>query len=150
MKQFLLSILIISLSLGAARVNCQTWIGGVGDWDVASNWSTSSVPTSTSDVIIGNGGVVTIPISFAAVASTIEVQSGGSLNITSGASLTINIIGFDFAAMTVAGALDNAGTLTIGNIIEPIVFACFFQGGSLTNSGTFDIYDLRADGEPGS
>jgi hypothetical protein len=59
MKKFFLILLPFFLCLELSAVNVE-WIGGSGNWNVGSNWSTGSIPTINDNVFI-NTGSPTIP-----------------------------------------------------------------------------------------
>ncbi|WP_435416661.1 T9SS type A sorting domain-containing protein [Polaribacter aestuariivivens] len=70
-----------------------TWTGNTdSDWDTASNWTSGSVPTSTTDVLIPN--VATKPIASGAI-------SVRNLTIETASSLTVN------------GAVTNSGKIIV-------------------------------------
>jgi len=108
------------------------WTGCLStDWHTASNWLDGSVPTTSDDVKIPD--VTNDPvIGAAAVAKTVQVQTGGSLTINAGDSLTVNG-SFSSSSITQAvlnnGLVTNNGTLIIGSTTS-----CGQIG--LTNSGT--------------
>jgi len=54
-----------------------TWVGGIGDWEVNSNWDTGNVPDSDDGVIINNG---TVTINNFAEANYIHLD-GGNLEV---------------------------------------------------------------------
>jgi len=81
-----------------------SWNGSVSDsWGVAGNWSSGSVPTSVSKVVITD-------VSNQPVLSS-DVVVGG-LTVDSGADITVSS-----NALTVSGVFDLNGTLNIGNAI---------------------------------
>ena len=100
-----------------------TWTGNTDtDWNNSGNWSNSSVPTASSDVVIPN--VANDPvISTGITINNIDLASGATLRVVSGGTLTLN------------GALANAGAVTIQS------GGSFLQGGSssLTGAGTFSV-----------
>jgi hypothetical protein len=104
------------------------WIGGSGNWNVATNWSTGTIPARCTDVIINaaSGITVTIPSGYAANARSLSLSAGRNLVIQSTASITIkhgnNIIN--------NGAITNAGTINIENILNNGLYG-------LHNYGTF-------------
>jgi len=78
-----------------------TWTGATStNWATASNWASGSVPTATSDVVIGSGTYQPV------ITSDVSISS---LTINSGKTLTVNA-GFD---LTVANAVANSGTMTL-------------------------------------
>ena len=74
---------------------------GDNQWNNSSNWTSGVVPTSSYDVIIPSGSTIEISSSFSAVAKSLNVKSGGTLNILSGTSLTVS------------GDVDNSGVINI-------------------------------------
>ncbi len=90
-----------------------TWINpGSGNWDVAANWSTDSVPGSGDDAVIN-----------IASAATITIKSGDSESVHS-----LTTAGTDTLSIT-------GGTLTVAapsSLVGPLAMT----GGSLTVSGS--------------
>jgi Glycosyl hydrolase catalytic core/F5/8 type C domain len=83
--------------------NNPTWTGGTSTaWTTAANWSTGIVPDQFSTVLIAGGAAFQPTIS---ATTTIN-----ALGIAAGATLTVTAPNF-----TVRGAIDNDGTMTIGN-----------------------------------
>ncbi len=107
-----------------------------GDWDVAANWSTGVVPSSSDVVTIDTSGTATITIQSG---DDIQVQSlttGGddTLSITGG-SLTVTI-----GASTLSGTLSmTGGTLTASG-----------SGVNLTASGTTAVASANLLAEQGA
>ena len=95
------------------------WLGTQSDdWDNALNWSTGSVPTTTSTVIIDdisqNKPVIKNGVN--ANADFVTLSSSGALEIQDGGSLTIDSQRKDGILMTGASPiLEIAGTLRIQN-----------------------------------
>ena len=46
-----------------------------GDWDVATNWSTNTVPTSADDVTISGGGAYIVKVSSADMANSLTFDA---------------------------------------------------------------------------
>jgi trimeric autotransporter adhesin len=92
-----------------------------GNWGAAGNWSTASVPTSADDVIIPNGKIVNLN-STTAFALSLNINSGGTLQIANGKSLKVT------------NALTNNGTLTITSdaSLSPSLIVGSFSGSSIT------------------
>ena len=109
-----------------------TWEGNTSsDWNTGSNWSTGSVPSNTGDVVIPN--VANDPIiSSNATINDITLESGATLGVSSGGTLTLD------------GTLDNSGSVTIQS------GGSFLQGGSssFTGSGTFSVQRQGDSGSP--
>ena len=87
MKKFILltSFLFLSVLTFAQTV---TWNGGVGDWNVAANWSTNAVPDANNDVEILSG-LVSINAGVAK-ANSIFIDNAGSLQINQNGTLLIS------------------------------------------------------------
>ncbi|MBK8829557.1 MAG: hypothetical protein IPN60_01625 [Saprospiraceae bacterium] len=65
--------LIFSIVLHAQGLN--TWIGGVGNWNVASNWDLGVVPFPTQDVLIpGDGDRVSINPNITATCGSVTIS----------------------------------------------------------------------------
>ena len=60
-----------------------TWIGGTGNWNVASNWEGNAVPSSEHQVRIpaSAGDVVTIPADYTALVGSMDLDEGSILKI---------------------------------------------------------------------
>ena len=70
--------------------NSKVWAGTTTDWNTASNWKPSGIPTNTHCIIVPDIAMQPIiPVSPAAVAKTVEVKNGATLEIPSGRSLTV-------------------------------------------------------------
>ncbi|MEL6109984.1 MAG: hypothetical protein AAFU85_28565, partial [Planctomycetota bacterium] len=98
-----------------------TWIGGDGDWDVAENWSTGSVPGSDDEVLLDNADdTVTIATGAKVVHS---INGVGGLQINNAASLTVNGVSQLSGAVTLnpgstlAASGEEANFLIDGNAI---------------------------------
>src|SRR6187549_3182483 len=81
-----------------------TWLGVTSDWFAPSNWCTGAIPVSTIDVIIPSG-TPNQPVINASGAVC------HSINISSGASLTIN----GSNILSISGDWTNTGTLIANN-----------------------------------
>jgi hypothetical protein len=95
-----------------------TWTGATStDWATASNWSPAIVP-SASNATIPTTGITNYP-----VATNVTIAAGKTLNVLSGAQLTVS------------GILTNNGTITIES------GATLVQGASstLAGSGTYNV-----------
>ena len=111
--------LTISVGGGSSPTGIITWTGAVDtDWNTPCNWSPSSVPTATNDVVIPNTTNKPI-IGTAAVAQTVEVQASATLTIVAIKSLTINgskLIEGSTSGLFNAGTVHNNGQLILGNV----------------------------------
>ncbi len=128
---------VLTTSAGLLWTGCTST-----DWNTATNWSQARVPLATDDVVIvaGPANQPVIGSGTAAVANSVEVQSGASLSIVNGASLTLNgsksftgpTLGTVSGAFIVQGSVRNSGQVVIGNASA----ASVGQYG-LVNTGTF-------------
>ena len=102
------------------------WDGSTDtDWDTAANWSTSTVPTSATSVLI-RGGASNYPIA----SGNITVDANESINISKGASLKIN------------GNLTNNGTVFLDS--DSNEFASIIVGGASSGNITYSRYVSQA------
>lgn len=146
-------VFLIGLSISVRSLG-QTFNTNNGDWNVGTNWSTSSVPSgATTAVTIAQNVIVNSPNNDVIGATTI----GNNTNVTvnSGATLTLGASGqypgtpesLDYSnsgTLTVAGTLYIYGDLVVGNTLTlnvtgtMIVFGnvTMSNGGSLTVSGS--------------
>ena len=126
--------LTIGAGGGSNPTGTLTWTGLVDtDWNTACNWSPSSVPTATNDVVIPNTTNKPI-INIAAVAKTVEVQAGAVLTINATKSLTINgskLIEGTTSGLFNAGTVHNSGQLILGNTSS-------VGSNGFVNTGTFN------------
>jgi len=133
-KQRFLLLLFLWCCSTTALLAQTTWTGTNGtSWTDAENWS-AGVPDATDDVTIPNvspQSQPTIGAGTAAVAKSVEVQSGAILNIAATGSLTIN--GFSSHNGSTTG-LFNAGTVANSGIIL----------GSTASVGQYGLYNTAA------
>jgi hypothetical protein len=102
-----------------------------GVWNLASNWDPAQIPGPNDTAVIPDGK--TCRIEQAAVADTVNIQSGGTLRIDS-ASLTID----DGPSLTVDGTLQfKKSTGTVPSLV--------YLDGDLTIDGTGTINCSDAD-----
>ena len=118
--------------------NTLIWVGGIDtDWNKNTNWyNNHAIPTSTDNVIIPPGVThnPSLPASTPtpAVAATINLQSGATLNAVSGAQLTLS---------GSAGAWNNdGGTFIPGS--SSSTSRVVFTGTTPTISGTTNFYNV--------
>ena len=109
-----------------------TWKNPVsGDWNVASNWSTDTVPTFADDVLISAPGAYTVTSSGVDEAENLIfnapqaelVENAGSLSLAEGLSVNSGLASLNTAnaigAVTVTGdelAFGNAGASGAGTV----------------------------------
>ena len=124
--------LVLGQNLFAATL---TWTGTTStNWATPTNWSTGNIPTASDDIIINSTPSNQPSIGTAALANSVEVQTGATLTISAAGSLTING-NKTFGSLTGSffnyGTVQNNGQLTIGSTAA---------GGAsgLLNAGTFN------------
>jgi hypothetical protein len=110
------------------------WIGGTGDWSVASNWldatnMTNHVPTAADDAVVDVAGITVTHSTGTDLVQSIQVSSG-TLDLTGGTLRVSGTLAGDGAFRLRGGTLANA------NVAMGITF---------TNSGTLSGVTLSAD-----
>ena len=127
-------VLIHPTTVGGATVS---WVGGSGDWDTATNWSTGSLPGTNDNVVINPpGGPFVITHSTGShVVNSIQSQQAFTL---SGGSLTVsNTVQVNSVFTLSGGILGQAAVLQATNGASLVV-----QSGTLnavTVNGTLDV-----------
>jgi hypothetical protein len=117
------------LFISQASYAQKSWIGAnLANWNVASNWSPSGVPTSSDAVTIASNGSVTVNITNAVCAS---LQLGGTSASTAG---TITFASSGSPKLTVSGAVTMGGSNSNANRTGTITFVSgsTLECGSLT------------------
>jgi CSLREA domain-containing protein len=123
------------------------------NWHNAANWDTGSVPTASDIAVIPSAGVTNEPtISTAdAAASSLTVQTGRTLSVAGGHTLTsgtttVNVGGALNVPAAQTGTLK--GTLTLDGALTggDATSAFRFDGTPLTNNGTISVAVLRFGG----
>jgi hypothetical protein len=106
----------------------ETFTNSSGDnqWDTPSNWSSGSMPTSSTDVTISSGQTIEVGSSATAVANNITVDSGGSLTIAKNSDFTIS------------GNFTNNGTVTLNSDADE--FASIIVGGTSSGDIIYNRY----------
>ncbi len=131
-RSLLLGLLVLLTGFGAQAQ--KTWVGTTTNWNTASNWSPSGIPTATDNVVIPSAPANDPIVSTTVVAKSVEVQSGASLSITSAGSLSVNQskpISGSTTAFYNSGTVRNQGQLVISN------GGFFFGDYGIRNLGTF-------------
>jgi len=121
---------IVTSSLVISEYVVISWDGSAStDWDVASNWSSNSVPTATDNVTIpsapSNQPQVTSESGTPAACADLTVESGATLTVNAG------------KAITVSGATNNNGTLLIE--ADATGIGSFLDNGTITGAGNFQM-----------
>lgn len=107
------------------------WVGGSGNWDIASNWSLG-IPSRCQNIVINGSALanITIPSGVTAQARSVTIASGRTLTISTGGILHIN----HGLNLTNSGSLINHGSVTINNILDQSLFGISNQGTIINNS----------------
>lgn len=141
-----------------------SWVGGNGDWNTATNWSTGALPGLADDVVIGDGSSITITHSSGSnTVNSVQSQqaftlSGGSLAVstTFQASNTIVLSGGTFSGGTInlSGRStlivnsdnnnDLSGVTVNGNLDLSSQDAIVRIGGTVTLNGTMTLSGSNA------
>jgi len=140
-----LTACLMPLGAGPAGATaCDTWIGGDGNFGMASNWSTGQVPGSSDDACI----TATTTTSPKAAADTYTVTLNGGITLHSltlgGPNGTQTLVTASGGELDVGDSTVNAhGVLTLGDAGGDVSVLkgcdpnapCFVRGVTLTNSG---------------
>jgi hypothetical protein len=124
------AVLAVVLVSCPAFSTTKTWNGSVNDsWSNSSNWTPSSLPTSSDDVIIANAGSGTASVDTTSpTVKSITIQNGATLRVEGGQALTV----------TNSSTIDAGGTL---NLVGANPTGGIWHGaGNLTVNGTAGIH----------
>ncbi|OYX80753.1 MAG: hypothetical protein B7Y77_00125, partial [Bradyrhizobium sp. 35-63-5] len=143
-----LTVTTLALTVDApvvAQPDATHWVGpSGGDWNIAANWSTGSVPIPHQDVFIDTAG--TVVSSGAVDIASLAISAGAILDITGGSFvIQTSAVGKPLAndgtivvsgggALTVGDAA-NAGVVVNSNLIQIDSGTLTFTNLSVTNSG---------------
>ncbi|MCB9282425.1 MAG: hypothetical protein H6563_00005, partial [Lewinellaceae bacterium] len=129
--QFILFILLSSQTVFCVN---RDWIGGIGDWAVASNWSPAGIPDFNDYLTIPNGQA-TIFGATNAQAKGLIIQNGATVILNG----SLQIDGSGTWGLQVIGTFKNlGGSLTVTNtILSDAIWVT--TTGVFENSGTVDV-----------
>src|ERR1035438_9499530 len=123
------AVLFFSNTVNAATV---TWVGGSGDWNTVTNWSTGALPGTNDNVLIGSGPAITVTHSSGThTVQSITNQQAFSL---SGGTLTVSNIFQTTKTLTLSG-----GTLQTATVVTS-------SGASLTVSSSGTLSGVTVNG----
>jgi len=125
MKKKLLIILFF-IGLNSQAQLSFTNSSGDNKWTTPSNWSSGSVPTSTSNVTISSGQVVKADNTTDALVNNITIDNGGVLTIERTSNLTVS------------GDFINNGTVTLNSDTDE--FASIIVDGTSSGNITYNRY----------
>lgn len=117
-----------------------TWLGGTGNWSIASNWSKGRVPYDCDDVII-NSGIVNINAQDTAIARSIVCR--GEINVAQQGYLILDAP-FNLG-LRIENKLNNYGNIELNGAYDDIFL---IDDGSVINhpTGKITIGDVTVDG----
>ena len=141
MKRLLLFLTIFGASFLILEAQTITW-SGAGDginWNDANNWDLTTIPTSSHDVIIPDGSILTINVSAfmksIAIQGVSTVTMSNTLSFTHESSFGINtVVNWSSGDLTGGGILTNKGTINIMTTEWKGIWMS-----SLNNEGTINI-----------
>ena len=125
MKKELLIILIF-IGLNSYAQMSFTNSSGDNKWTTPSNWSSGSVPTSTSNVTILSGQIVKADNTTVASVNNITIDSGGILTIERNSNLTVT------------GDFSNNGVVTLNSDTDE--FSSIIVNGTSSGNITYNRY----------
>jgi hypothetical protein len=103
-------------------------VGGSGDWDTASNWSTGNIPTAADDVSINVTGIsITHVQGYNDAVHTLT--SSDPINLSNGGIYLAGNSSISAALTMMGGTLDGPGNLTIGGLLT-------WSGGEMRGTGS--------------
>jgi hypothetical protein len=121
------------LSRSVAHAQTDSWNGGNGNWDVASNWSLG-LPNSQLDVVNDTSGTITYSGGTNVVNSFFNMSSGG-FNLTGGTLTTNTFFTNGGLGMIAIGG----GTLNVdGNFLNTNLGELNVSGGTFNVSGSLN------------
>ena len=133
-----------------------SWVSQVnGDWNVAGNWSTNTVPTSADDVIISASGL-TVTISSADVANSLIfdpaqaelLENAGSLTVAGALTVDTGFVSLN-EANPIGSVVVNGGVLAFGAADALGVGTVTMNGGELLGTANENIINaLNISGGP--
>lgn len=109
-------------------------LGASGDWNAAGNWSSNSVPNSTSvGACILDGKSIVSLTNLSPTVNSLTLNTGNGLNIGSGTSLTLAT-----GNPSQQASIQNAGTITVnsgGSLLSQQSSTTLSGGGTITMTG---------------
>jgi len=123
MYKFIL-IVVLLISSSAFAQTTYSWVGGSGNWSVATNWSPNGVPTATDNAVIAGTGTYTVTLDGDSTindltiggTSGIQTLSLSSSTLTVNGSATINDSGhvsLSSSTLTGSGSLSNFRSISL-------------------------------------
>ena len=112
-----------------------TWVGGSGDWNTATNWSTASLPGTNDDVVIGVGASITVTHSSGT--HTVNSVQSQQAFVLSGGSLTVSNTFLASNTFTLSGGTLATATVVMTNGISLVVSSGTLNGVAV--NGVLDV-----------
>ena len=138
---FLFLLAAIFAVPAGAQTN-STWTGGTGNWSNAPDW-TAGVPNGNFNALISNGGPLsTVNLDINATVANLGLDTGNTLNILSGNTLTFQSASGSLISGGGTIHLFSGGGITVGagNSVSPppsaISFYTLNMNGGLLNGAT--------------
>ena len=102
-----------------ANAETKTWLPSSGNWNVDSNWSGGTVPSSSYDAVVDSGRTILVPVSGAARFLYVGNSGTGTLNVNGGTvTTTVGYLGYNArsngTANVTSGTWNNSGSLYVG------------------------------------
>ena len=127
-----------------------TWISAEnGDFDTADNWLNGSVPTATDDAAITAAGTYTVTSSTSNTVNTLELAASATLAVNAGVfainagtgprGLAGTVAIGDGAVLSLAGTIDNTGTIKMGSTGDTTEISLTGPSVTLKGGGTLSL-----------
>ncbi len=118
-----------------------TWAGGTSStWSTSGNWKKNLVPGTTESAILPSTGVTNeATLDVNATVTRLEIESGRSLTISSGKTLTVSDLIFNSGTIKGAGTLVNSNFANPGTIAPGTSPGILTLTGNLVQTGNLDI-----------
>lgn len=123
------------------EVLTNTWVGGVGSWSVAANWSSGGIPRACEDVLISGAGVTVTLSSGEGFCRSLTMVGASTLQLAG----DLTVAGSDdYGVQVGVGAtLQNDGQLTIDRISTNGIIV----DGQMANSGEIFVNNMGVQAE---
>ena len=129
-----LALFFLNNTLMAATV---TWIGGSGDWNTVTNWSTGALPGVNDNVIIAPAGNITVTHSSGT--HTVNSIQSTEAFVLSGGLLAVATTFLASNTFTLSGGTLQTATVTTTNGASLIVSGSSSTLGGVTINGVLDV-----------
>ena len=143
-----LTIIVLISSLNNFCFTQISWIGGNGDWEVASNWSTGNIPGINDDVVIDVAGEIRVDISNGNhVIKSLFIGERDSLVIAIDQSLSVENAD-EYGIQIINGGLINHGELNVDGAEDIGIYVLSSNNlyGELENFGVVNINGSGGNG----